>query len=259
MKKTKDNSADAKGRFVETRNALKDGEAEILACKDSSNAACETKRAAYVEKQVEYLKAVRDRIEANLDLLDYYAKNYIQDSDNRAQVVNHVKDIKDQINDMYSNIENIQTLEEAKNVRDKLQVKFKAIRDAIKQYNAETQRAKLHDVNSKLINLNAKVQNAIDNLESKGVNLGTEYPAKVEQLNAALASAQENLDLARTTYNQASSASGTEREELIQQAQNYADNAREKIKLAKNELQNLIQIIRSNAGNQEFAQAVATA
>jgi hypothetical protein len=246
-------------RFKTARDAIKSGETEILACKNLNNADCETKRAAYVQQQKEYLNAVRDKIEANLDLIDYYAKNYIQDSENRAQVVDHVKDIKAQLNEIYANMKNVQTLEEAKDIRDKLQVKFKEIRDAIKQYNVETQRAKLYDVNARLLTLNAKVNHAIDKLESKGINLGSEYPAKIEALNVALASAQENLDLARTTYSQALSASGTEREQLIQQAQNYADKAREDIKNVKNKLQDLIQTIRSNAGNQEFAQAITQA
>ena len=257
---TKDKVENANDKFKESRDALRSKQAEVMAAKDSTTPENQEIVREYAQHQAEYLKAVRDRISANFELLKYMAENYIEDSEDRAQVVNHIKDKEDQLKEIYVNIDDVDTLQEAKQLRDKLVAWYKPVRDAIKEWRAETQRAKLHSINVKLVNLNAKVQHMIDLLESKSINLGTEYPAKVAQLNEALASAQSNLDLARSTYRQITdTTSDTDKAALVAQAQNYVDKVREDLKNAKNHLHDLIQTIRTRAGNQEFAQAVAQA
>ncbi len=259
IEKTKDNSKDANDRFKESRDAIRSRQAQAQACKTSTTAECQAVMDEYVEHEVEYLKSVRDRIEANLELVRHLAENYIDVSDNRQQVVNHIKDIEDQVRNIYANIDNVQTHEEAKLIRDKLTERYKTIRDAVKEFNAVSRKAKVHSVYTRLSNVNNKMNRVITYLESKGENLGTEYPAKVAALQEALDNVQENLDLARSTYQQAQGASDTDKEALIEQSRNYVNKATDYLKQARTHLKDLMTSIRNRAGNEEFASAVAQA
>lgn len=254
----KTKSVDSNDRFRESRDAVKGRRAEAQACESSDTVECEATLREYAQHQAEYMKSVRDRMNANLDLIEHFAENYIDDSDERAQVLDHTRDLREELKTIYANIDNVETVEDAKIIRDRLAEKFKTIKNAIKQYNAVTRRAKLHSINQKMINLNTKFNHVIDRLESKGVNLGEDYPAKVAVLNEALANAQENLDLARSTYQQAlNSDSETDKEALIEQSKNYADKGRDYLKDVKNHLRDIMNSVRLNAGNEEFAEAVA--
>ena len=258
----KTKSVDSNDRFKEARDAVKGRRAEAQVCKNSDTAECEATLREYAQHQAQYLKAVRDRMHTNLDLIEHFAENYIDDSDERAQVLDHAKDLRQEITTIYANIDNVETVEDAKAIRDRLAEKFKTIRDAIHQYNAVTRRAKLHSINQKMINLNTKFNHVIDGLEIKGINLGEDYPAKVAVLNEALANAQENLDLARDLYQQAmdlknSGGSQEEVQALIEQSRNYADKGRDYLKDVKNHLKDIINSVRLNAGNEEFSEAVA--
>lgn len=257
---TKDKVENANDKYRESRTALQSKRAEVQDCEASTTVACEATTREYVQHQVQYLKSVRDRIEANLDLLKYYAENYIDDSEQRTRTLNHIKDIKDNLRETYAQIDEADTLAEAKAIRDDLVSQMKVIKQAVKEYNAETRRAKLHSLNTKLKTLYTKANHVIDLLESKGANLGDEYPAKVAVLNEALANAEENLELARSLYGQIRwQETDVEKEALIAQVKNYADKAREDLKNAKDHLKDLMNSIRNRVGNEEFETAVAQA
>ena len=257
----KNRGGDATNRIQTYKNSLQGDVAQVQTCEDSTTQACEATRAQYIEHYSQYVKALRDKIVANFDLLDELANRYIEDPVQLAQVLNHIKDKRDTLKALMSELDQVNTIEEAKAFKIKLKDWYAPMPAAIQSWKAETNREALHSVYTRMVNLNTKVDRAISFLENRGANLGSEYPAKVAAIKDDLASAQENLDLARGLVNQIrdTTTSSTDKAQLAAQAKTYEANAISNLRDARANLHDLIQAIKANAGNQEFAQAVAQA
>ncbi|MFH1209913.1 MAG: hypothetical protein V1663_03940 [archaeon] len=256
----KNRGGDATNRINTYKNSLQGDVAEVQACEDSTTEACQTTRAQYIEHYSQYIKAVRDKMVANFDMFDELANRYIEDPAQLAQVLNHIKDKRDTLKALMSELDEVNTIEEAKAFKIKLKDWYAPIPGAIQSWKAETNREALHSVYTRMANLNTKVNRVMSFLENRGANLGTEYPAKVAAINEALTSAQEELDLARGLVNQIrDTTNDADKAQLAAQAKSYEAEAIKNLRDARSQLHDLIQAIKANAGNQEFAQAVAQA
>jgi len=261
MKDTRDRALAAQASFGDVKAKIMNNKAQVAKCLvNGGTSNCASLLAEDINNRKDYLLDAVDRIEVVLDSLEDKAQ-HISDVTERDEMVNHLEDERTKLHDLKSKIETVSDRDGLKNLRDEFKVLYENVKDVISQYKVNTRLGMMHGINQKLINLNARLGHIADNLEAKGVTLGEDYPAKYDNLQKSISEAEERLDLARERYQHAvelknSGASKAEVQGAISEAKEYLKQVNERVRAARNHVQDIVQAFRTRAGNDQLSTAI---
>lgn len=262
QKDIRDKTIVATQNFEDRRSRLNSNKGKVANCLvNSGMQGCAQTLNEDLEDRKEYLLHAVERITGVLDHLEDQAQ-HISDATEREDLVNHMKDKRDELHEITVKIESVNDREGLKEARDLLKGSYVDIKDMVEEYTVSTRLARLENLNSKLSKLNLRLRNIADKLESVGKNLEGEYPAKAAALQEAVDGAQVKLDAAKERYQHARDlkASGASKEELkvaISEAKSYLKQAVEKIRNSRNHVRDIIEVFKNRAGAGQLSIAIA--
>lgn len=262
QKDIRDKTIVATQNFEDRRSRLNSNKGKVANCLvNSGMQGCAQTLNEDLEDRKEYLLHAVERITGVLDHLEDQAQ-HISDATEREDLVNHMKDKRDELHEITVKIESVNDREGLKEARDLLKGSYVDIKDMVEEYTVSTRLARLENLNSKLSKLNLRLRNIADKLESVGVTLEGDYPAKAENLQKTVENIRARLDLAKEKYQHAkdlksSGASKEEMQEALAEAKNYLKEVREEFKNSKTHLRSVISAFRNRAGAGQLNTAIA--
>lgn len=261
-KDIRDRAVQAQTSFGDVKAKIVNNRVEVAKClADSGMSGCAALLQQDLTDRKDYLLHAIERITAVLDNLEDMAQ-HISDATERDELVQHMKDKRDELHEITLEIGNVQDREQLKAARDLLKDSYEDMKNLIEQYKASTRLAMLQNLNAKLLSLNERLRSIADKLEIVGVNLGTDYPEKSANLLEAVNDVELKLDMAKEKYQhvldlKASGAGKTELKSAIAEARDYLGQARSRIKDARNHVQDLVMAFKNRAGAGQLNQAIA--